>query len=557
MESEPVSVGEQAQSSFGALQQMLEVLMHHQCELQQQNEELQRTHIELNKATEKFRDLWDHAPVGYVSHNGSGQILEVNERARLLLGAVDVLHEESTLQGFLTPRSRQVLREHRWMAAESDTTVAAEVMLNSTSGDAECWLRIETMPPKRGEFRSVLVDISALKQAEAERLELANQLRQSQKMEVLHELSAGIAHDFNNILQVVIAYGELVRTDLISDGKSTSDIGALISGAERGADLTRRLLAFSRKSSLEATSTDIRKLVENAATVVKRTVDETIQVETTTASYPVPVEVDSTLIEQAVMNLCLNARDAMPHGGKLSIRAYQDKVPNEILVNGCRLSAGCYAVISISDTGFGMKDAVVEKIFEPFFTTKKVGSGTGLGLSIVYGVIRQHSGAITVQSVPDRGSKFQIFLPLTESKLRPAFEESKLVADPVRHQEGAILLAEDEASIRKVMTKCLELAGYRVTSVVDGREAIKLLHRGGEEFDLLLTDVVMPNASGKDVCRVFQARFPTAPVVFLTGHGDGVIDRQFLGQNSATLLTKPVQSDVLLRAVAKSIAASR
>ncbi|MEP3480363.1 MAG: ATP-binding protein [Fuerstiella sp.] len=535
---------------------MLEDLKQHQCELQQQNEELQRTHNELNKATEKFRDLWNHAPVGYVSHDCNGQILEANERARLMLGAGGAVDEESTLQRFLTPHSRQVLRQHLWMAAEADNAVAAELMLESTSQSVQCWLRMETTSSSGDEFRSALVDISALKRAEAERLELANQLRQSQKMEVLHELSAGIAHDFNNILQVVIAYGELVRTDLAADGKNTSDIQSLISGAERGADLTRRLLAFSRKSSLEATPTDLRQIVTNAATVVKRTVDETIQVVANTASDPVPVEVDATLIEQAVMNLCLNARDAMPQGGKLTIRAHQDEVPNEILVNGCRLAAGRYAVISISDNGLGMKEAVVEKIFEPFFTTKKVGSGTGLGLSIVYGVIRQHSGAITVQSVFQRGSKFQIFLPLADAKLAPCKVETTPHVEPVRNQDGAILLAEDEASIREVMTKCLQLAGYRVRSVKDGREAIQLLSEGDEQFDLLLTDAVMPNASGKDVCRVFQSHFPSSSVMFLTGHGDGVIDRQFLAQNSATLLTKPVQSDVLLRAVASSIAAN-
>lgn len=543
-------------ASARSLQRTLEDLQQHRCELQQQNEELQRTHGELNKATEKFRDLWDHAPVGYVSHDRSGQIVEANERARLLLGSVGVLHEDSTLQRFLAPHSRQVLRQHLWIAAEADESVAAEVMLGPASGAEECWLRIETTAAKRGQFRSALIDISALKRAEAERLELANQLRQSQKMEVLHELSAGIAHDFNNILQVVIAYGELVRSDLAADGKSTSDIGALISGAERGADLTRRLLAFSRKSSLEATSIDLRQLVDNAAAVVKRTVDETILVETVTSGHPVPVEVDSTLIEQAVMNLCLNARDAMPQGGKLSISAFQDEVPRETLMNGCRLAAGRYAVISISDTGFGMKEAVIEKIFEPFFTTKKVGSGTGLGLSIVYGVIRQHSGAITVQSEFQRGSKFQIFLPLTELKVSKPASESKLRMDPVRNQDGVILLAEDEASIREVMTKCLELAGYQVRSVADGREAIQLLKNGDENFDLLLTDAVMPNASGKDVCGIFQECFPEAPVIFLTGHGDGVIDRQFLEEKKATLLTKPVQSALLLRAVAKLIATS-
>lgn len=553
MERKPLAVGEPGSPGSRALQRTLEDLKQHQCELQQQNEELQRTHGELNKATEKFRDLWNHAPVGYVSHDRNGQILEMNERARLLLRRVEASNQESTLQSFLTSHSRQVLRQHLWMAAEADGVVTAEVLLKSTRGNEECWLRMETSAPKRGEFRSALVDISALKKAEAERLELANQLRQSQKMEVLHELSAGIAHDFNNILQVVIAYGELIRADLVTDGKSTSDIGALISGAERGADLTRRLLAFSRKSSLEATSVDLRQIVENAATVVRRTVDETIHVEAVTAAYPIPVEVDSTLIEQAVMNLCLNARDAMPRGGRLEIRAFEDEVPSETLVNGCRLAAGRYAVISISDTGFGMKEAVLEKIFEPFFTTKKVGSGTGLGLSIVYGVIRQHAGAITVQSVFQRGSKFQVFLPLNESGYQSSVKKVQAQPAPVRNQDGVVLLAEDEASIREVMTKCLELAGYRVKSAADGGEAIKMLRESRESFDLLLTDAVMPNASGKDVCKVFQECFPAAPVIFLTGHGDGVIDRKFLEDNQATLLTKPIQSDVLLGAVARSI----
>lgn len=533
--------------------QVQEDLRQHKCELQRRNEELQRTYHDLNIATEKLHDLWNYAPVGYVAHDRTGQILVINERAKLLLEQGGQIHKTSTLQRFLNPHSRLVLRQHLWSVMQTREAVTAELMMGTAIGQPEIWVRIETTLSTGGEFRSALIDISALKAAEAERHDLTDQLRQSQKMEVLHELSAGIAHDFNNILQVVIAYGELIRTDLIADGKPIGDISALLHGAVRGADLTKRLLAFTRKSSLEAAAVDLRAVVENAAAVVRRTVEETIQVEAPVGNSPVPVLVDATLIEQAVLNLCLNSRDAMPSGGTLTISTAEVEIQTDSFINGCPVKAGRYAQLSVADNGQGMDHSVVEKIFEPFFTTKRLGSGTGLGLAIVYGVIRQHSGAIKVSSRPGFGTRFDIHLPLLSDGREVKEPEEFPMDSSFGGPGGKILLAEDDESIRRVMTRCLEMAGHTVTAVADGASAIEALKTSQNPYDLLLTDAVMPNGGGSVVCEAFRERLPDCPVIFLTGHGENVIEQGFLESCDVTLLKKPVKSATLLQAVNQAI----
>lgn len=534
--------------------QLIEDLRQHQFELQQQNEELSRAHSELNLATARYRDLWDNAPVGYIGLERSGLITVANRRAKAILQNVALLSDTASLQDFLTDHSKLVYSQHMWSVASSHTPVDAELQLRTKNGAPACWVRIESAAADNGEIKSALIDISPQKAAEAQHAALAQQLRQTQKMEVMHELSSGIAHDFNNILQVIVAYGDFIQTEMATHKIKTDSVAALLRGAERGVDLTRRLLAFSRKSTLQAKTLDLRRLAENTIALAHRTVGDHIIINASVCKTRLNVDVDGNLVEQALLNLCLNARDAMPDGGRLFIDTSGRELLNATLINGVELEPGSYAVITVADDGIGMSNEVQEKIFEPFFTTKGLKSGTGLGLSIVYGIVTQHSGAIEVNSSPGQGTQFSIFLPI--SAKQPACDSQKKipVSAACRNAKGTILFAEDESEIRQLLCQQLQDAGYSVLLAEDGQQALRLINQTDEVIDLLLTDAAMPNASGKEVCEEFHKHCDSAPVIFLSGHGDSVVDSAFLDAHDALLLSKPVRFETLLEAIHRRMA---
>ncbi|MEP3477671.1 MAG: ATP-binding protein [Fuerstiella sp.] len=521
-----------------------------QADWQMLNEELKRAQEELHRTTTRFQDLWNHAPIGYILHTDTGQIIIANRRAELLLQKNEALARGGTLHDFLTPQSSENFSQHLTDVGNSEASHEVEVQLK---GKADRWLQLESIATSTNEIRTALFDISKQKQAELDGRKLTQQLQQTQKMEVLHELSAGIAHDFNNILQVIMTYGEFVLEDLDEIGANTDSISSMLAGAERGADLTRRLLAFSRKSSLQAEIADLGEIASNAAEVVRRTLGELISVRARLPVDCVTVCVDRNLIEQAILNLCVNARDAMPKGGHIEIALEEIRFDEPVTFTGITLPPGSYAALSISDDGIGMPESVLEKAFEPFFTTKDIGSGTGLGLSIVYGITRQHHGAIESLSTRGQGACFRIYLPLKSKPIETKHPPKPITPNPAANHFGTILLAEDEVAIRQVIGRSLRTAGYTVFDASDGEEAIQLIRDSQASFDLLLTDAVMPGYSGKDVCEAFRKKWPETPVIMLSGHGDRVVDNKFLNQHSATLLAKPIPSRELLQIVQRMI----
>lgn len=523
---------------------------HDQTDWQMQSEELKRTQEELHRTTARFQDLWNHAPIGYVLHTKTGRIIIANRRAELLLRRQELLENSVTLQDFLDNQSSQELTQHLIQVSDSGTSCEIEVQLKA---GVDRWLQLESITTSENEIRTALFDISKQKQAELDGRKLTQQLQQTQKMEVLHELSAGIAHDFNNILQVIMTYGEFVLEDLGEIGANTDSISAMLAGAERGADLTRRLLAFSRKSSLQAEVADLGEITSNAAEVVRRTLGELISVRAKLPVDSVMVCVDRNLIEQAILNLCVNARDAMPEGGHIEVALEELTFDEPVAFTGITLPPGPYAALSISDDGIGMSEGVLEKAFEPFFTTKDIGAGTGLGLSIVYGITRQHHGAIESISTRGKGACFRIFLPLKTNPIETRNTPKPPIVNTTANHYGTVLLAEDELAIRQVISRSLRNAGYTVFDASDGAEAIRLIQENQASFDLLLTDAVMPGYSGKDVCEAFRKKWPETPVIMLSGHGDRVVDNHFLNQHSATLLAKPIPSRELLQIVQRMI----
>ncbi|MCA9176122.1 MAG: response regulator [Planctomycetales bacterium] len=519
-------------------ERLIEDLRQYQFELQQQNEELRRAYSELESANRKFRDLWDNAPVGYVRHDRYGRIYEANRRALRKLGIEGTPGKHATIHQYLDLRSQQVFRQHLLCASASHRPVSAELRL---AGDGEIWFRVETARNTGSDYRTAIVNISAQRKAELERLDLARQLMQAQRLELLNEMSGGIAHEFNNLLQVICMYAGLVREEVANCGGEMTYVDRLANGIQKAARLTDRMLAFGRQSSLQSVTCDLRETIAEAVRLAEQTISESIEIEYCPQSQPVPATVDQGMLEQALLNLLVNARDAMPDGGKITASTELRSVGEMRQV-----------VIRIQDDGAGMSDDVRERIFEPFFTTKSRGAGTGLGLAIVYGIVKQHDGSITVDSLPGRGACFEIVLPAAEAPLAAEMAIDESMAP--MSGSGRVLLAEDEPEIRQVLAAALRHAGYEVMTAGSGEEAIAMFEQAGaENVDLVLTDVVMPRGNGKALCEHVHKCRVDLPVVFLTGYGDAVIDLNFVKTHQAVVLSKPITSVQLLQAIQRLV----
>lgn len=534
---------------------LIETLRQHQFELRAQNEELKRTYDELDRVTEQYRSLWSSAPIGYVTLERNGIILTANQRARDLLSLVHPITPTSTLSSFLDDNSRVILRQHLWSVSVAGNPVPVELRLATEAPTTDRWVQVESSVSDDGEYRTAVIDITARRTAEARQEALAGQLRQTQKMEALHELSAGIVHDFNNLLQVIISSGQMVRDEITAAALSPRNIDNLMRGAASATALTRRLLAFSRKTPLHTEEVSLGDVVDETIAIVRSTVPENIEIQLQLNEAALVCEIDDNLIEQALLNLCLNARDAMPNGGVLSLSTDCIRLEVETTVGGSQLLAGDYAVFTVRDSGIGMNHETQSRVFEPFFTTKSSKGderGTGLGLAIVYGIIRQHRGAISVASELGHGSEFQVYLPLCDSTEPTPKKSPETAAAQPRVAGAKLLLAEDRDPVRLVIAWMLRDAGYEVVEASDGGEAVSIINEG-RDIDLLLTDAIMPVQNGKAVCRRFHEKYPNLPAVFLTGHGDGIIDPEFVQEHELAVLGKPIQRERLLSVIGQRL----
>ena len=363
-----------------------------------------------------------------------------------------------------------------------------------------------------------------------ERLGLEQQLRQAQKMEAIGRLAGGVAHDFNNLLTAISGYAEVLRADLGEGDPRTADVVEILKAGKRAATLTRQLLAFSRRQVLRPQVMDLNAVVLDTKPMLARLIGEDIHVRTKVAPGPVLVRADPGQIMQVLMNLAVNARDAMPRGGSLSIETGAVSLDETFTRTHSGMRPGDHALLAVTDTGRGMTRETMDHVFEPFFTTKDVGQGTGLGLATVYGIVKQSGGSIWVYSEPGRGATFKIYLPrVTPSGDPSELDASTPVADHVVRTE-TILLVEDEAAVRGLVTRLLERAGYRalVAATPDEADAIAGAHPG--IIDLLITDVVMPGRNGAELAAGLQGARPQMRTLFMSGYTqdaivhDGVLD---------------------------------
>ena len=402
-----------------------------------------------------------------------------------------------------------------------------------------------TISPVRDPSGNV-VNIVAVMRDVTQLQSLEKQLRVAQKMEAVGTLAGGIAHDFNNVLTVILGFGELLKLRIANDPEAVSDVDEILRGAERASVLTRQLLIFARRQVIDPVNLDLNLVVTDLDKLLRKVIREDIGIRTTLAEKLPTIRADQGQVEQVLMNLSLNARDAMPGGGQLLVETREEWVDEEYVKQYPYMKAGRYAVLSVSDTGIGMDEGTRDRIFEPFFTTKGPDKGTGLGLAVVYGVVKQHNGFIHVYSEPGKGTTFRIYFPAVDVP-----PDSKVVAarEVFRGGSETILLAEDNESVRHLAEQTLITRGYRVLAARDGEEAVDIFRRHGKEIAIVVLDMVMPKMGGKQAYDEMIATNPGLKAVFMSGYSANAINGSFVLHPGVMFLQKPFSPGSLARAV--------
>jgi signal transduction histidine kinase/ActR/RegA family two-component response regulator len=408
-------------------------------------------------------------------------------------------------------------------------------LLEITSGD-----EMETLASA---FNKMMIELD---KQEKKHEKLHAQLLQAQKMESIGRLAGGVAHDFNNMLTAIIGFGALLRRNLDKDGRSRGFLDQMLSAAEKAANLSRGLLAFGRKQMRNPKPVDLSKVVINLKKILSRVIGEDIEFKTVLKGENFIAMADSSQIEQVLLNLVTNARDAMPGGGQLIVETGLADMDDEYVKAHGYGEPGKYVLISVTDTGTGMDETTKQKIFEPFFTTKEVGKGTGLGLSIVYGIVKQHNGYINVYSEKERGTTFRIYLPLILSEVCETESRKTTV---LTGGTETILVIEDDAQVRQFSRTTLESFGYRVIEAVDGEDALSRFEEYKDDVDLLLLDVIMPKRNGREVYNEINKMRPDIKVIFSSGYTGDVLTDKGIIKEEMSFISKPMSPHELLSKV--------
>ena len=382
-----------------------------------------------------------------------------------------------------------------------------------------------------------------------ERNELERRLQHAQKIDAVGHLAGGLAHDFNNLLMVIRGYAELLRGQLPPDAEAQADLGHMEHAVDRASTVTRKLLAFSRRQAVQPTVIDLNAALADLQPIFRQLVADGVEVSVQAGGGLWRVKADQGQVEQVVVNLMTNARDAMPHGGVLRISTSNRHLDRREAPGNPE--PGDYVQLDVADTGIGMSDAIRARIFEPFFSTKPKDRGVGLGLAMVHGIVSRAGGHIRVCTAPGEGTTFTVLLPRTTEATGRAVE--RVAAPEPAADARTVLLVDDEPAVRDITRRLLERAGFRVIEAVDGHEALAIAGRREVKVDLLLTDMIMPGLDGRQVAAGFRAARPGVPVVGITGYaGESDQDDVFERDGLAGLVTKPFSSDALIRAVASA-----
>ena len=510
----------------------------------------------LQESEEHFRTTFMNAPFGVFHSTAAGKIISVNGTFARIMGF-------ATPAELIEAVNRTNMAEALYEDPGTRTVVVEEVL---RSGD---WQRYRMRYRRRdgviitalltirpyagpggpsGELEGFLEDVTDREKAEEERQKLQEQLQQSQKMEAVGRLAGGIAHDFNNILTAIYGYCEMGQAKSGPDGQTGELFIQIRKSAARAANLTSQLLAFSRRRVLQPRTINLADLVDDMTNMLKRLLGEDVDVHAHRGSGLWNVSADPGQIEQVIMNLAVNSRDAMPEGGVLTIETSNTRIDAEYVRDHAEAQAGDYVLLAVSDTGHGMDAPTLGRIYEPFFTTKEVGKGTGLGLATVYGIVKQSGGFIYCYSEVGKGTTFKVYL-------RRAEGEQESPAETARHRTAraaaneTILFVDDDEAVRTVASSILQSAGYKVTAAHDGIEALQAVSSFSAPPDLLITDVVMPGLSGVEVARRVNERFPGIRVLYISGYTEDASVHHGILEGGVEFLQKPFTATELLQRV--------
>ena len=506
--------------------------------------------LRLKESEERYRRLVDLAPDGIILIDVKGRIIEVNNAFAELSG-----HSREEIAG------RHFSKLPTLVAKEIPHYLKLFLSLLSgkippiipfeyvTKAGQRRWAearvsRVEVEGKTLG-LLGLLRDVTERLETERELKEREEQLRQSQKMEAVGRLAGGIAHDFNNLLTAIRGYAELLENDPNMDKQNREWIFDIRRSAERAAALTGQLLAFSRKQIMKLQILSLNKLVKSTETMLQRVIGEDIDLLICCDPRAQAVKADAGQLEQVIMNLAVNSRDAMPKGGRLRIET-EDVTAGEQMIQQHGVSPGRYTHLSVTDTGVGIAEEIADSIFEPFFTTKPSGKGTGLGLSTVYGIVKQSEGFIWVDSRAGRGTTVHILFPVAGEK--GTGSSSPAEAEEMKGGNETILIIEDEEAVRKMVTRILKRLGYTVLQAGSGKDALKLLETQ-DRVDLVITDVVMPTMSGPDLVTKITELNPGIPTLYMSGYPDEAIAHHGVIEEGITFLEKPFSPQTLTRLV--------
>jgi PAS domain S-box-containing protein len=501
-----------------------------------------RKHAEhaLRESEQKYRTLFEESKdIVYIS-TPEGQFLDINPAGVELFGydsREELLQINISEDLYVHPFDRE---EFQYVMATQGFIKDFEVMFKRKDGQQlSVLITATTVHDQTGTivaYRGIMKDIT-------ERKRLEQQLIQAQKMEAVGQLAGGIAHDFNNILTAIIGFGTLLKMETEKGHPLHSYVTQILTSAERAANLTQALLAFSRKQVISPKPVNLNKVIVGVKSILSRIIGEDIELSTNLTDNDLIIMADSGQIEQVLMNLATNSRDALPDGGSLTISTDLINFDYEFIKAHGYGTPGLYALISVEDTGKGMEKETEERIFEPFFTTKEVGKGTGLGLSMVYGIIQQHDGYINVYSEPDIGTTFKLYMPLIKSTLD---EGHDVPLTKISRGSETVLVAEDDAQVRELIKEVLNGFGYTVLEAHDGESALRVFSEHKDRIHVMILDVIMPNMNGKEIYNDIKKIRPDIKCLFTSGYDANIIHKKGILEENLPFISKPVSPEELL-----------
>jgi two-component system cell cycle sensor histidine kinase/response regulator CckA len=506
--------------------------------------ERKRNEEALRQSEVRYRSLVESAIYGIYRCDLDGRFLDVNPALIAMLGydsAGEVLALDPARDLFLSHSEQtRLMRDFQ----RGLRLTNAEIHWKHQEGHAVtvrlsgCMLRDKN---QQNVIEVIAEDVTA-------RRVLEDQFRQAQKMEAVGRLAGGVAHDFNNLITVIRGYAEVLLGSVKADDPATSKIESIYEAANKAASLTRQLLAFSRKQLLELKSVDVNGIVNDLERLLRPLVGENIEWGTELAPFLNCTRADPSQIEQVLMNLVVNAKDAMPRGGKITVKTANVTLGDDIRRKYCYVRPGHYVMLSVSDTGQGMDMHTQERVFEPFFTTKEQGKGTGLGLSTVYGIIKQTGGYIFAESELGQGSTFRIYLPRVEDAVDAVAPPAKTTPVSAEGSE-TILLVEDEESVRQLIREVLQSKGYKVLEADRGDTALRIAAAHVGRIDLLISDIVLPGMAGQELGKQLLANNPATKALYLSGYTEEAVIHQGMLDSGAAFLQKPFMLQALARKV--------